>query len=158
MAEIDEIIEQPSESQQRITKLSKDVKTTSEERDAAKAEAETAKTAQAEAEKKAQFAEGFADIVADNPAAKEFKADIQTKVMSGYSLEDATFAVLGKAGKLNQPKIESQPAQFTGGSATTNLPQQGTEKSVGEMSQDERRAELIGRPDLADILTPRTQR
>lgn len=158
MAELDEIINEPSESQQRITKLSKDVKTTSDERDAARLEAETARAESAESKRVAEFSEGFVDVVAGNPAAKDFKDDIKAKVLSGYSLEDATFAVLGKAGKLNQPQVETNQAQFAGGSATTNLPVQGMEKSAAEMTQDERRNELMGRTDLADILAPRSQR
>lgn len=156
MAEIDEIIDQPSDSQKRITKLSNDVKTTAEERDVAKAAQAEAEAKAAESDRKAAFADGFADIVADNPAAKEFKADIQAKVMSGYTIEDATFAVLGKAGKINQPKVDTM--SMAGGSAATNLPPQGVEKSIAEMTQAERRVELANRADLVDILAPRTQR
>jgi hypothetical protein len=140
MAELDTLINEPSDAEKRIKSLSSKVETTATERDeaVARADAEAAKTA--EAERRASFAEGFTDIVASNPAAKDFKADIQTKVMSGMSLEDATFAVLGKAGKLgNQPEPTITNA---GGSASTNLPSQGTTKSAAEMTQAERRAAL----------------
>ncbi len=58
---------------------------------------------------------------------------------SGYTVEDATYAVLGKAGKLGgaKPLTPTNPA---GGSAATTVPT-GT-KSVAEMSQAERRAQL----------------
>ena len=94
------------------------------------------------------FAEGFTDIVAENPAAKEFKTDIQAKVMSGYSLEDATFAVLGKAGKLNQPKVET--THTAGGSAATNISNGGT-KSIQDMTRDEKRAALLEAVERGDI-------
>ena len=158
MAELDEIINEPSESQKRITDLSGKVKTAADERDTANTRAEAAEAKAAEAERVAAFSEGFVDVVAGNPAAKDFKDDIKAKVLGGYSLEDATFAVLGKAGKLNQPQVETNQGQFAGGSATTNLPAQGMEKSAAEMTQDERRNELMGRTDLADILAPRSQR
>ena len=62
--------------------------------------------------------------------------------MSGYTVEDATVAVLAKEGKLTgmptpQPPVEN-PA---GGSAITNLG--GGEKSLNEMSRDEKRAALV---------------
>lgn len=154
MAELDEIIEQPSESQKRITKLSNDVRTTAEERDVAKAAQVEAEAKVTAAEKKMAFAESFADIVSTNPSAKDFKADIEAKVMSGYTAEDAAYAVLGKAGKLGTPKADTVSA--AGGSASTTLPAEGTEKSIGEMTQAERRAELMNRADLNDILAPRS--
>ena len=139
MAEIDDIINAPSEIEKRMHSLSEKTRLAAEERDAEKAAREAAEAKAAEAERKVAFAEGFTDIVAENPAAKEYKADIQAKVMSGYSLEDATFAVLGKVGKLNQPKVESAPT--AGGSAPTSIPQNG-DKSVQEMTQQERRSAL----------------
>lgn len=158
MAELDEIINEPSESQKRIKDLSGKVETVAGERDAANGRADAAEAKAAEAERISAFSEGFVDVVAGNPAAKDFKDDIKAKVLSGYSLEDATFAVLGKAGKLTQPQVETNQGQFAGGSATTQIPQQGTEKTADEMSQEERRNELMGRTDLADILAPRSQR
>ncbi len=133
------IIEQPSEAEKRIKQLSGKVREEAEAKDAAlqaKAEAETKLSA---AEKKAAFAEGYADMVATNPAAKEFKADIEAKVMSGYSVEDATFAVLGKAGKLGTPA--QAPQSPAGGSAANQISKDGP-KPVGEMTQAERRAAL----------------
>jgi hypothetical protein len=57
--------------------------------------------------------------------------------MAGMSVEDAGFAVLGKEGKLGG----MAPTQPAGGSAATPPPQSG-QKSVSDMTQDERRAEL----------------
>lgn len=131
-AQGNEIIEptpQPSRAEERITELSVKVKEEATAREAAEKKA-------VEAEKKAQFAEQFVDIVGSNPSAKEFKADIQAKVLSGYSVEDATYAVLGKAGKLGS-QIPTPP-QVAGGSATTTTPQTGA-KEIKDMSQAERR-------------------
>lgn len=157
MAELEEIIEQPSESQQRITQLSGKVKTETEAKEKALAEKAEAEKKAADAERKAAFLDGFSDILAENPAAKEFKADMEAKVMSGMSLEDAKFAVLGKAGKLGQPQVETMsPA---GGSASTAVIGSSGEKSIGEMTQEERRAALMEREgELHEILAPKVGR
>lgn len=126
------VLETVNPAQERITQLSEKVKTEAEGRTAAEAKA-------AAAEKRAAFAEGYADIVATNPAAKEFKADIEAKVQSGLSVEDATYAVLGKAGKLGGTHAPT-PIMPAGGSAVVT-PQGGT-KTPTEMTQAERRAQL----------------
>lgn len=124
--------EATSRAEDRIIELSGKVKTEAEGR----AAAETKATA---AERRAAFAEGFVDIMATNPAAKEFKDDIKAKVEAGLSVEDATYAVLGKAGKLGA-QAQAQQSEIAGGSAATT-PQSGT-KATADMSQAERRAEL----------------
>jgi hypothetical protein len=124
---------EPSRAQERITELSEKVRIEAEARTAAE-------TAKAEAEKRAAFAEGYADFVSNNPAAKEFKAQIQEKVMAGMSVEDAGFAILGKAGKLGAPATAPQ-APVAGGSAAIQPPQQA-QKNPSEMTQEERRKQL----------------
>lgn len=133
---------EPSEAQKRITQLSDKVRVASEERDAEKAARESLEAKVVEAERKAAFSDGFSDILSENPAAKDFKADIQAKVMSGYTVEDAAFAVLGKAGKLG-PQVAPTPSasEVAGGSATVTAPQNG-DKPISDMSQSERRAKL----------------
>lgn len=138
MAELDTIINEPSESEKRIKQLSDKVRTSSEEREAEKARADAAEAKMAEAQRSADFSDKFSDIVATNPAAKDFKEDIKAKVMSGYTPEDAAYAVLGKAGKLAQPKTEE--TAIAGGSATNPSPK--GDKSVSEMTQAERHAKL----------------
>jgi len=135
MTEVETIINEPSEAEKRIKSLSDKVRTTAEERDALAQQKADAEAKAQEAEKKAAFAESFSDIVAMNPAAKEYRADIQAKVMQGLSAEEAMYAVLGKAGKLNAPKEPEGPV--AGGSATTNV--QPKVQSPNEMTQDERR-------------------
>lgn len=135
----EDIIEQPSPSEARIKQLSGLVRTTSEERDEKDRLYKEESSKRESVEKERDFYAGFSDIVATNPSAKEHKDEILTKVKGGYSVEDATFAVLGKAGKLGQKAPE--PVNPAGGSATVTPPQGGN-KSVGEMSQAEKRAAL----------------
>ncbi len=132
----------PNPVEERITDLSSKVKTASEERDAARAEAEAAK-------KTAAFANEFVDIAAEFPAAREHKADIEAKVMAGYSPKDAAFAVLGAAGKLGTPKVERQPV--VGGSAPTTISLQGGNKNIEEMTRDEKRSALLEAQRKGDL-------
>lgn len=125
---------QPSPAQERITELSSKVKQEAEARVAAESKA-------AESEKKAAFAEQFIDVISQNPAAKEHKADIQAKVLAGYTVQDATFAVLGAAGKLGNTLAPVAPPSPAGGSATVQI-QQNADKPISEMSIAEKRAQL----------------
>ncbi len=152
--ELENELNQPSESEKRIRQLSGKVKEEADAKDAALKEKAAAEAKAAEAEKKAAFAEGFADIVSTNPAAKDFKADIQAKVLSGYSVEDATFAVLGKAGKLGNQSTETKKTDETaspaGGSASY-APPQGGSKPIKEMTQAERLAALQAAEASGDL-------
>jgi hypothetical protein len=120
----------PNRAEERITELSEKVKEEATAREAAEKKV-------AEAERKAQFAEGFADVLGTHPAAKEHKADIEAKVVAGYSVEDATYAVLGKAGKLGTPATPA-PGSPAGGSAATTPTQTGN-KEIKDMSLAEKR-------------------
>ena len=124
---------QPSRAEERITELSAKVALTSKERD-------ELKTLNESVTRERDFYKGFSDIVSTNPAAKDHQEDILTKVKSGYTVQDATFAVLGAAGKLGNTPAPA-PQSPAGGSAPTTLPQGGV-KPIGEMTQEERRAEL----------------
>jgi|SRR5581483_732288 len=137
--ELDATLNEPSEAEKRIKQLSGKLKEEAEAKEAERSAREAAEKKSQEVERERDFFAGFADTVIQNPAAKDFKDDIKAKVMSGYSLEDATFAVLGKAGKLSGPTVSHEsPA---GGSATTTPPS-GTQKTAAEMSLDEKRAIL----------------
>lgn len=136
----DEQTEETNPTEERIKDLSGKVKATATERDEAlKAKAEAEDKAAA-AEKRAVFAEQFSDIVVSNPAAKEFKAEIEAKVLSGQTPEDAMYAVLGKAGKLGTPA--PTPPNPAGGSASTSINNPSVTKPVAEMTLDEKRAKL----------------
>ncbi len=125
-----------SRSEERFTQLSEKVKEEAIARQAAEKRA-------TDAEKKAAFADGYADMVATNPAAKEFKADIEAKFMSGYTVEDATLATLAKAGKLGTPQAAQPTAgEIAGGSSPVSPPQGSGQKPVSEMTLAEKRAQL----------------
>ncbi len=124
-------VEKPSRGEERIIELSDKVKTEAEAR--SKAEAE-----KAEATKRAEFAEGFVDVLAQNPAAKDHKDEIKEKFHKGYSMEDATYAVLGKAGKLG---TTPQPKQQVAGGSATTAPTT-TQKELKDMTLAEKRAVL----------------
>lgn len=134
----DEIINSDeSESQKRIKQLSEKVRLASEDRDEKDKLLKESNEKYATLERENAFNSGFADILGTQPLAKDFKDEIKAKVMSGYSPEDATFAVLGKAGKLGSSPAPASPA---GGSASTTLPT--GQKSVSEMSLAEKRSQL----------------
>lgn len=136
--EIIETVTVKNNAQERITQLSEKVRLTSEERDEKGRLLQEESDKRIAVEKERDFYAGFSDVVSTNPAAKDHKEDILAKVKSGYTVEDATFAVLGKAGKLGQAPAPT--AQVAGGSAT-NVISTG-EKSIGDMTQAERRAKI----------------
>lgn len=127
-------------TEKRIKALSGDLKQAATERDTAVLERDAAI-------KKAAFAEGFVDIVTANPAAKDHKADIEAKVLAGYTVQDATYAVLGPIGKLGT-QLSSAP--ITGGSAPTIIPNQGI-KPVNEMSREELKAAMLDAQNKGDL-------
>lgn len=143
----DEIITQTTEeiaasnnetrTNQRINELSEKVKLTSQERDEKDSLLKESATKIAELEREKSFSDGFADIIGTHAAAKDHKDEIKAKVLAGYSVEDATYAVLGKAGKLGAPQAQPQVA---GGSATTAP--SPSQKTVSEMSLAEKREAL----------------
>lgn len=136
-----EIIIQTSESEQRIKQLSGLAKSIAEERDTEKKAREDAEGKVTQANLERDFYQGFSDVLGKHPQANEHKEDIKAKVMTGMSVQDATYAVLGGANKLGQPAIESHP--IAGGSASNSLPQSGTTKTVAEMSREEKRATIL---------------
>lgn len=128
--------------EKRIKSLSEKVKLTSEERDTlAKAKEEEA-NARANAEKERDFYKGFNKVSTKYPGANEYQDKILEKVNAGYDVEDATISILAKEGKFTpaQPKTESE--KVAGGSASTGITGKA-DKSPSEMSQDERRAQLM---------------
>ena len=123
-------------SQHRIKELSEKVELTSKERDELKEAREKDQKRIADLERDNVFSSGFADILGTQPAAKDHKDAIKEKVLAGYSVEDATFAVLGKAGKLGIAP-ESTAQEVAGGSSATTL--STGQKSIQDMTQAERR-------------------
>lgn len=145
---VDENITNRNKVEERITDLSSKVKTTSQERDAANAKAQEAEAKVAAAEKERDFYASLGDTMAKYPAAGEFKDQIKAKVLAGYSVDDATVSVLAKEGKLTTPPVPREnPA---GGSAVVNAPA-GGQKSIGEMTNAERRQALVEAEARGDI-------
>lgn len=129
-----------NEKVSRIRKLSQKVEQTSKERDELAKAKEQAETEKAAAIRERDFYSSFSDSLSKYPNAKDHKDDIKTKVLAGYTVEDATVAVLAKAGKLNATQPEKETA--AGGSATTNPPQTGP-KTLSEMTKEEKRQAII---------------
>jgi hypothetical protein len=142
MAEDLELDLEENAVEKRIKSLSEKVKLTSAERDE-KDRLLTERDGQlATVTKEKDFYAGFSDSLSKYPNASEYKEKIKEKVMSGYDVEDATVAILAREGKLTTAPTPQAPKDNpAGGSATTNT---GVgEKSLGEMSKDEKRAALV---------------
>lgn len=127
------IVEKPDRSDNRFKDLADKVKTTAEERDASKAEAEAAK-------KEVEFYKGFSQVSSKYEGAVDYQDKILEKVNSGYDLEDATISVLAKAGKLTNAPVQRESP--TGGSATTSMKDSG-DKTIAEMTRAEKREALM---------------
>ena len=126
---------QLSRSEERIAELSRKVELSSKERD-------ELTTLNKEVTKERDFFKDFSTMVGTYNAASEYQDEIRGKVMdSGYSVEDATIAVLGKAGKLGGGQVPT-PSGPEGGSASTNITQEA-QKPLKEMSRDELREQLL---------------
>lgn len=137
--------EEINKTQERITNLSSKVKEASTQRDDALKVAD-------EAKREAGFYRDFADMIPKYQAASEYKDSIREKVMAGYSVEDATVAVLNAQGKLTPaaPLPPTPPAPAAGGSATYSPPQMA-DKPIHEMTRDEKRAQLVELEKRGDI-------
>ena len=142
--QLDTDIEAQNKTEKRIKDLSEKVRLTSEERDEKDKLFKEQSDKNSELQKERDFYAGFSDVVSGNPAAKDHKDDILAKVKSGYTVEDATFAVLGKAGKLGQSPtpVAPRPESPAGGSAI-NQPVMGGSKPISQMTRDEKRAALM---------------
>lgn len=126
---------------QRNKKLSEKVIETAKERDDAKAAAEKAEADTKAALKEVDFYKDFSTQTSKYSQASEYQDAIKEKVMSGYSVEDATVSVLAKEGKLTTPEVVTPKDSPAGGSAS-NATKPGGDKTIAEMDQAERRAIL----------------
>lgn len=90
----------------------------------------------AQMEKETNFLNSFSDVSAKFPTASEFKDKIKEKVMtSGYSVDDATVAVLHAEGRLTSTPV--QQGNVAGGSAPNQIIQSGN-KTLKEHTSAER--------------------
>ena len=113
--QLDLDIEKDNKIEKRIKDLSEKVKLTAQERDEQKNLLGERDKTIAELQRENAFNSGFADVLGSHSAAKDHKEEIKAKVLSGYSVEDATFAVLGKAGKLGQAQAQVEITNPAGG-------------------------------------------
>ena len=150
LEQLDTEIDKENKVEKRIKDLSEKVRLTSEERDEQKHRLEESVKKIADLEKENVFNTGFVDILANHSAAKDHKDEIKAKVLAGYSVEDAAFAVLGKAGKLGQPITAPKIENPAGGSAV-NQPITGGEKKINELTRDEKRTRLLDLEARGDI-------
>lgn len=128
----------------------------------AKIEAENKATeeakARAEAESRVQIAEkerdffaSFSDSISKYPNANEHKDAIKEKVMSGYTVEDATVSVLAKEGKLGTVQAPPPPRQSPAGGSASNQIQSGGNRQIADMSREEKRQAILDAVDRGDI-------
>lgn len=138
----------------RIKNLSDKVKLTSDERDEKDRLLQEKLTENEGLVKERDFLNSFGDTLAKHPEAASFKDKIKERVMKGYSVEDATAAVLVAEGKYNPPKIEIAPKEaplesIIGGSSPT-IHSTG-EKTLQQLTRDEKRAKLMEAEQRGDI-------
>lgn len=148
MAEEGTQLQGESRAEARIKELSDKVELTAKERDEKDALLKQQQEKATALERDNQFLTQFSDIVASNPQAKEHKDAILEKVRVGYTAEDATIAVLAKAGQYTPPTVERAPV--AGGSAATTISTPGG-KTVAEMTQQERKQALMDAEARGDI-------
>ena len=156
--QLDADLEKENKTEKRIKDLSEKVKLTSEQRDEKERLMKEQEAKNSELQKERDFYAGFSDVVSNNPAAKDHKDDILAKVKGGYTVEDATFAVLGKAGKLGQaqspaptPVPKENPAQVAAGGSAPNQPMTGGQKPINQMTREEKRAALVEAEARGDL-------
>ena len=141
---------QINKTQERIKSLNSKVGEANRGKEEAEQRAAEATKRAEKAEKKAEFISSFSEVSQKYQGATEYKDQIQEKVDIGYTVEDATVAILNAEGKLlPQEPIFEAPLPAAGGSAPTTLPSQAP--TAGEMTQEERRAELLKPERASDI-------
>ena len=126
--------EKPSRSDNRFKDLADKVKTTSEERDQATAKATAL-------EKELEFHKGFSKITSKFSNASDYEDKIKEKVLAGADAEEATVAILYKAGKLDMGQAPTPRSSPAGGSASTTMT--SGEKNLSDMTQAEKKEALI---------------
>lgn len=149
MAELDkdlqdeEVVENP-----RIKELSNKVKLTAKERDELAELNKTLTLERNNAQKEVSFYKDFTGVTSKYANASQYTDQIKTKVLAGYTVEDATVSVLAKEGKLTTPAPEKESA--AGGSAVVPPNAQGP-KPLSEMTTAEKFAALKEAEAKGDI-------
>ncbi len=128
--EINQSVEEKNPLEERMRNLVSDKKVAEEKATAL----ENEKVSLA---KERDFYASFSDSIAKYPSAPEYKDKIKEKVMSGYSVEDATISILHSEGKLIPTSQPIQRENVSGGSAPNQITN-NQEKTVKQMSSPER--------------------
>lgn len=152
---LDSTIEKENRVEKRIKDLSEKVKLAAEERDDQKRLLQEKLSENENLVKERDFLNAFGDTLAKYPEAAGLKDKIKERVLKGYSVEDATAATLVAEGKYNPPKIEVAPKEaplesIVGGSSPT-MHQAGGEKTLQQLSREEKRAKLVEAEQRGDI-------
>jgi hypothetical protein len=142
--DLDEGQQEVNKTELRIKNLSEKVKLTSEERDELAKAKDTLEQEKASISKDLDFYKGFSALTAKYTGAAEYQDKILEKVRAGYDVEDATVSVLAKENKLNATASEPlAPKESPAGGSATNAIKAGGEKSLSEMSKEEKREALM---------------
>jgi hypothetical protein len=142
--------EELSRSKSRINELSDKVAAEAKAREEADAARKKAEADSQAAAKERDFYKSFSGQASKYTHAKEHEDAIKAKVLSGYTVEDATVSVLAAAGKLTS--VESKPDKMdsVGGSAGTTV-MNGGSKKPSEMTQAERLQALVDAEKSGEI-------
>ena len=149
LEQLDKEIEGENRVEKRIKDLSEKVRLAAEERDAGKRKLEEESTRASGLQKEVEFLNSFGDQLSKHPDASPFRDKIKEKVLKGYSIEDATVSTLSSEGKLSPKEVRID--NVAGGSAAVNQPITGVQKTVSEMSRDEKRAKLLEAEQRGDL-------
>jgi len=149
LEQLDNEIEKESKVEKRIKDLSEKVRVTAEERDAGGRKLEEEVARASNLQKEVEFLNSFGDQLSKYPDASPFKDKIKEKVLRGYSVEDATISTLASEGKLSPKEVHVD--NVAGGSAAINQPIPGAQKTVSEMTREEKRAKLIEAEQRGEI-------
>lgn len=159
MAEIDDLINDEEDKtsskdevinrkNKRLIDLSNKVELTAKERDEKDRLLKEKDAELASAQKERDFFASFSEVTAKYPGSNEFKDEIKSKVLAGYSVEDAAISVLARNNKLQGAPVT--PTSTPAGGSAIVPPTQG-EKKVSDMTQAERRAALVELEARGDI-------
>lgn len=151
LEQLDNQIENDNKIEKRIKDLSEKVRLTSEERDAERTKLDEALKASSGLQKEVEFLNSFGNQLGKYPDASQFRDQIKEKVLKGYSIEDATVSTLASQGKLNPQREEITIDNVAGGSAAVNQPITGGQKTVTQMTRDERRNALLEAEKRGDL-------
>ena len=148
---LDTEIERDNKIEKRIKDLSEKVRLTAEERDEQKHLLEEKISANENLQKENSFLNSFGDTLGKYPEASSYKDKIKEKVLKGYSVEDATISTLASEGKFNPPTQPVPPVENPAGGSAITPTLTGGQKSISEMSREEKRAKLIEAEARGDL-------